>query len=73
MHFKKITAAALGAIVLLLTASCSNNNVRNNDVENDTNQVDTRRYSDTTGNYITGDSAGINLTPSSGGTGLDSQ
>lgn len=71
MSFKKITTAALGATVLLLAASCSNNNVRNNDVENDTNVVDTRRYSDTTSNYITGDSAGINQTPASGGTGLD--
>ena len=71
MSFKKISTAALGATVLLLAASCSNNNVRNNDVENDTNVVDTRRYSDTTSNYITGDSAGINQTPASGGTGLD--
>lgn len=71
MSFTKIVTATLGATVLLLAASCSNNNVRNNDVENDTNVVDTRRYSDTTGNYITGDSAGINQTPASGGTGLD--
>ncbi len=73
MKLKQFAAAGCAAALLLLTASCSNNNVRNNDVENDTNVVDTRRYTDTTSNYITGDSAGINQTPASGGTGLDNQ
>ena len=70
MRFLKITTAALG-VILVLATSCSDNNVRTNDVQNDTNQVDTRRYNDSTGNYITGDSAGINQTPASGGTGLN--
>ena len=39
----------------------------------DTNLVDSRRFSDTTNNYITGDSAGINLTPAQEGTGLDNK
>lgn len=69
--FKKGATAACAAVALLLLASCSNNNVRNNDIENDSNVVDTRRYTDTTSNYITNDSAGINTTPAVGGTGLD--
>lgn len=70
MHFNKKTTGAALFFALLLTA-CSNNNVRNNDVETDTNRVDSRRYTDTTSNYITKDSAGINLTPAQEGTGLD--
>ena len=72
MNLKKsATAACAALVVMVLAAACSNNNVRNNDVENDTNTVDTRRYTDTTSNYITGDSAGINQTPAVEGTGLD--
>mgnify|MGYP003574996869 CR=1 FL=1 len=65
------TTAACAAIVLLLLTACSNNNVRNNDIESDTNTVDTRRNTDTTSNYITGDSGNINLTPATDGVGLD--
>ena len=71
MNLKKTGAAA--SIVLMLAASCSDNNVRNSDAKNDTNLVDTRRYNDSTSNYITRDSAGINQTPASGGTGLNNQ
>ena len=67
---KQFTAAACAAVMLLL-AACSNNNTDAAHNEQDTNLLDTRRNTDTTSNYITGDSAGINQTPASGGTGLD--
>ena len=71
-NIKYVTAAAFAAVTLLFTA-CSDNNTDAAHNEKDTNLLDSRRYTDTTGNYLTGDSAGINLTPSSGGTGLDNE
>ena len=71
-HPKYFTAAACAAVTLLFTA-CSDNNTDAAHNEKDTNLVDSRRFSDTTGNYITGDSAGINLTPAQEGTGLDNK
>jgi hypothetical protein len=69
-NIKHVTVAACAAVTMLFTA-CSDNNTDAAHNEKDTNLLDSRRYSDTTSNYITGDSAGTNLTPSSGGTGLE--
>lgn len=68
--YKQLTAAACAAVMLLL-AACNDNNTDAATNEQDTNLLDSRRFTDTTTNYITGDSAGINQTPASGGTGLD--
>jgi len=70
MKILKYTGAIAGMGLLLLTA-CSNNNTDAAQNQNDTNKVDSRRFTDTTHNYITGDSAGINQTPAVEGTGLD--
>jgi hypothetical protein len=72
MNLKKTGTTACIAL-LLGAASCSDNNVRNTDAQNDTSTVDTRRYTDSSSNYITGDSAGINPPPASGGTGQGDQ
>lgn len=69
-NLKYFTAATCAAVTLFLTA-CNDNNTEAAHNENDTNLVDSRRFTDTTGNYITGDSAGINLTPTREGKGLD--
>ena len=68
--YKQLAAATCAAVMLLL-ASCSDNNTDAAHNEQDTNLTDTRRFTDTTSNYIMDDSAGINQTPASGGTGLD--
>ena len=70
MKIFKYTSAITGMALLLLTA-CSNNNTDAAENQNDTNKVDSRRFTDTTHNYITGDSAGINNTPAQEGVGLD--
>jgi hypothetical protein len=67
---KRFTVVACTAVTLSI-AACNDNNTDAAHNEKDTNVVDSRRFSDTTGNYITGDSAGINLTPATEGTGLD--
>lgn len=68
--YKQFTAATCAAVVLLL-AACSDNNTDAAHNEQDTNLLDSRRNTDTTGNYITGDSAGIERTSTNTGRQLD--
>ena len=71
MKKHKLLPLAAGTALAVLLAACSNNNTDAVHNERDTNLLDSRRYTDTTGNYITKDSAGLNTTPAREGTGLD--